>query len=157
MGKDYKIKNPDDLPKKKRTLQDAHLPQDGYYVLKGDVANPSPDRRSKSHDKLPVWEKATRFRIKTIASGDVRITMVGGSFNYNIPIIVDVLIPSLEPAPQTLGQIIDEYSIDADDLLAVLIDQKFVSVEQIRHAARVLYDLPEETDFTTHRKRHWLE
>ena len=127
----------------------------GYYRLTADVKNPHPDRRRTRHrDSQAVWPKGMvvkvkppeeGYRVGTVEFSDGGYIFYGGGDGKDNAEqrVGDELVENLEPAPDTLGIVLREAALDADVILAQLIESGVITLGNVQFAVRSVTDLPD--------------
>lgn len=135
---------------------------DGYYVLREDVKNPCPDRRKKAHViPQPIWPKGLRIHVKRYKhlSPRPQFRIFDGSETFDFyEGQVNAILPFLEPAPPTLGQVLNSSygRIGGGTVLMFLLEKGLLNLEQIEGAVKEYEDIDEKL-YEDLQKKHWLD
>lgn len=105
-----------------------------YCVLTQDVTNPEPDRRSKQLINQEVFRKGMRFEKLGREYDFEQVVYEYRVFKGGLPFSVQqvtALLPFLEPAPKTVGQILERTNVSAESLIAYLVNEGQISTAEI--------------------------
>lgn len=140
-----------------------NCPKPGYYVLTADVRNPKADRRCRGFMNVPVWKAGTRVKIKPRFHGDEPVTTdsnqllsegiiegMGGSYvlfgggedNYGSQ--GNAILDHIKEEPERLGYVLRDNYADANHVLAQLLGNGSITMEQVKSAIKELADWSEE-------------
>lgn len=129
----------------------------GLYVLSDEVKNPKPDRRtSRDFERATAWPRGLRIYYKPARDGMVgELRCNEYTYRGNINCHTDnkkvweALMAKMVPAPDTLGNLFAERKgassdVDAEYLLAMLVDAGKITVADVRAQAERYYEMEEE-------------
>lgn len=142
-------------------MTDIDIP-DGYYLLREDVTNPSPDRRKKAHVvPQPVWPKGLKIEVRRFPHISPRpeFRLFGGTEKFDFyEGQVTAILPFLDPAPPVLGQVLDyAYGrVSGGSVLMFLLEQGVLTLEQIKSATKDYMEISDEA-YANLQKKHWLD
>lgn len=122
---------------------------DEFYVLKEEVINPKPDRRSKSPTAQPLWPVGTVIRVKQFNDPDSGkggyiefVFSPNGARGYGtLPLweegAIALLSAQKAPAPTTLYVLEAKYGLGPAYWLAALVEiDDWVTIDKVEEVAR---------------------